>query len=67
MPCPPHDGRQRADDVVGLVFGADEGGDPQVPAELAAALELQLEARWRRVAIGLVGRIDAVAERACER
>ena len=54
---------QRADDVIGFVLGVAEGGNARVPAELAAALELQLEIRGRRIAIRLVGGIDLVAKR----
>ncbi len=55
---------QRADDVVGLVFAVGEVREPQVPAQLATALELQLEVGRCRLAVGLVGGIDAIAERA---
>ena len=54
---------QRADDVVGFVFGVAEGRNARVAAELAATLELQLEILGRRIAIRLVGGIDLVAKR----
>jgi hypothetical protein len=40
-----------------------ERRDAGVLAELAAAFELQLEILGRRIAVGLVGRVDLVAER----
>ena len=55
--------RQRADDVVGLVFGAGEFGETHVPAKLAAQRELALEIRGRRLAIRLVRRVDGAADR----
>ena len=62
----PAAGHQRADDVIGFVLGVAEGRNAGVPAELAAALELQLEIRRRRVAIRLVAGIDLVAKRGRE-
>ena len=55
-------GSQGADDVVGLVLATAEIGDTDVPTEFTAASELQLQVRRRRLAVRLVGGIDAVAE-----
>ena len=57
---------QGADDVVGFVFAAREMRHAEQLAELAATLELQLEVGGCRLAIGLVLRVDAVAERGFE-
>ncbi len=57
-----HACRQRADDVIGLVGGAAELGNAVVAAQLAATRELLLQLRRCRVAVGLVGRVDLVAE-----
>ena len=62
QPLGAHALRQRADDVIGLELLAVEPGHAQVRAEFAAALELQHQVRRRRLAIGLVGRVDLVAE-----
>jgi len=56
-----HHRGQRPDQVVGLVLRVDEHRHAQVPAQLAAALELQHQVRRRPVAVGLVGRVDAAA------
>ena len=56
-----HERGERADDVVRLVLGIDEHGESEVPAQLAAALELQRQIGRGTLAIGLVRRIDAVA------
>jgi len=53
-----------ADQIIGLVVIAGEFGHPEVPAVLAAQRKLSLERDRRRLAIGLVGRIDLVAEAA---
>ena len=57
---------QRANDVVSFVLTAAEMRNAQVFAKLAAPTELQLEIRRRRLPIGFIGRIDAVAERGFE-
>ena len=54
-----HRARERANDVVGLIFGVDELGQTQMPAQLAAAAELLRQILGRALAVGLVGREQA--------
>ena len=55
--------QQGADVIVGLVFLAGQVVQPDGIADLAGHAELVLELLWRRFAVGLVGRVNAIAER----
>ena len=54
--------QRAADQIVGFVFGMAQHAQPQRHAQRAAVRELALQLFGRRFAIGLVGRIQPVAE-----